>query len=205
MKAYQAKYSVSMLCRVHNVSESGYFAWLKREPSDRHLANLALGDRIEAIHRQSRSTYGRPRIQAELREDGIRTSDKRVARLMRERHCSGASRRKWITTTIRDHDASVSRDLVKRDFTASLPDHLWVADITYVPTYTGFLFLAVVLDVCSRRVVGWQWQTICEKSSSLTHSTWRSTVASRAPLFIIPITDRSTHRSRSANAAAKPA
>ncbi len=155
MKAYQAKYSVSMLCRVHNVSESGYFAWLKREPSDRHLANLALGDRIEAIHRQSRSTYGRPRIQAELREEGIRTSDKRVARLMRERHCSGASRRKWITTTIRDHDASVSRDLVKRDFTASLPDQLWVADITYVPTYTGFLFLAVVLDVCSRRVVGW--------------------------------------------------
>jgi putative transposase len=155
VKAYQADYSVSTLCRLHNVSESGYYAWLKRKPSSRVLANLALGDRIEAIHRQSRSTYGRPRIQAELKDDGIRTSDKRVARLMRERHCYGASRRKWITTTTRDRDATVSTDLVKRDFTATLPDQLWVADITYVPTYAGFLFLAVVLDVCSRRVVGW--------------------------------------------------
>jgi putative transposase len=155
VKAYQADYSVSTLCRLHNVSESGYYAWLKRKPSSRVLANLALGDRIEAIHRQSRSTYGRPRIQAELKDDGIRTSDKRVARLMRERHCYGASRRKWITTTTRDRDATVSTDLVKRDFTATLPNQLWVADITYVPTYAGFLFLAVVLDVCSRRVVGW--------------------------------------------------
>ena len=83
------------------------------------------------------------------------TSDKRVARLMRERHCYGASRRKWVTTTTRDRDAAVSSDLVKRDFTATLPDQLWVADITYVPTHAGFLFLAVVLDVCTRRVVGW--------------------------------------------------
>jgi putative transposase len=155
VKAYQADYSVSTLCRLHNVSESGYYAWLKRKPSSRALANLALGDRIEAIHRKSRSTYGRPRIQAELKDDGIRTSDKRVARLMRERHCYGASRRKWIITTTRDRDAAVSSDLVKRDFTATLPDQLWVADITYVPTYAGFLFLAVVLDVCTRRVVGW--------------------------------------------------
>jgi len=155
VKAYQADYSVSTLCRLHNVSESGYYAWLKRKPSARTLANLALGDRIEAIHRQSRSTYGRPRIQAELKDNGVRTSDKRVARLMRERHCYGASRRKWITTTTRDPDAAVSTDLVKRDFTATLPDQLWVADITYVPTYAGFLFLAVVLDACTRRVVGW--------------------------------------------------
>ncbi len=74
---------------------------------------------------------------------------------MRERHCYGASRRKWITTTTRDREAAVCSDLVKRDFTATLPDQLWVADITYVPTYAGFLFLAVVLDVCTRRVVGW--------------------------------------------------
>ena len=130
VKAYQADYSISMLCRVHNVSESGYYAWLQRKPSARTLADLALGDRIEAIHRQSRSAYGRPRIQAELKDDGIRTSEKRVARLMRERHCYGASRRKWITTTTRDRDAAVSSDLVKRDFTATLPNQLWVADIT---------------------------------------------------------------------------
>lgn len=155
MKAYQAKYSISMLCRVHNVSESGFYAWLKREPSARRVANLALGDRIEAIHRHSRSTYGRPRIQAELRDVGVRVGDKRVARLMRERSCHGASRRKWIVTTTRDSSATASTDLVKRDFTAQRPDQLWVADITYVPTHSGFLFLAVVLDVCSRRVVGW--------------------------------------------------
>ena len=155
MKAYQAEYSVSMLCRVHNVSISGFYAWLKRAPSVRFIANLALGDRIEAIHRQSRSTYGRPRIQAELQDGGIRAGDKRVARLMKERRCYGASRRKWIVTTTRDRTATASADLVKRDFTASRPNELWVADITYVPTYAGFLFLAVVLDVCSRRVVGW--------------------------------------------------
>jgi len=144
-----------MLCRVHNVSESGFYAWSSRTPAARARANLALGDRIEAIYRQSRSTYGRPRIQAELLDCGIRAGDKRVARLMRERQCYGASRRKWIVTTTRDREATASADLVKRDFTASLPDQLWVADITYVPTYTGFLFLAVVLDVCTRRVVGW--------------------------------------------------
>jgi len=155
VKAYQAEYSISMLCRVHSVSESGFYAWLKRAPSTRIVANLALGDRIEAIYRQSRSTYGRPRIQSELQDGGIRAGDKRVARLMKERHCHGASRRKWIVTTTRDRDATASADLVKRDFTASRPDQLWVADITYVPTYAGFLFLAVVLDVCSRRVVGW--------------------------------------------------
>ncbi len=155
MKAYQAEYSVSTLCRLHKVSESGYYAWLKRMPSPRKLANLALGDRIEAIHRKSRLTYGRPRIQAELIDEGIRVGDKRLARLMRERRCRGASRRKWIVTTIRNRDASAATDLVRRDFTATSPNQLWVADITYVPTYAGFVFLAVVLDVCSRRVVGW--------------------------------------------------
>ena len=144
-----------MLCRVLEASVSGFYAWCKREPSARSQANLLLGDRIEAIYRQSRSTYGRPRINAELQDEGIRIGDKRLARLMRERHCTGASRRKSITTTLRNRDARPAPDLVDRNFTAVSPDRLWVADITYVPTWSGFLFLAIVLDVFSRRVVGW--------------------------------------------------
>lgn len=159
VKAHQATWKITTQCRVLDVSASGYYAWLKRPPSQRRQADIMLGDRIEVLHRQSRSTYGRPRIQADLRDAGIHVSDKRVARLMRERHLQGASRRKNFTTTIRDKSARPAPDLVERNFTADAPDKLWVADITYVPTLTGFLFLAVVLDVFSRRVVGWAMAT----------------------------------------------
>ena len=106
-------------------------------------------------HLRSRSTYGRPRIHAELIEEGIRVSGKRVARLMRERSIHGASRRPTVITTRRDRDARPAPDLVDRRFVADAPDQLWVADITYIPTWSGFLYLAIVLDVFSRRVVGW--------------------------------------------------
>jgi putative transposase len=155
VRAYQASYAVTTMCRVLEVSASGYYAWRKRPVSARARSDSLLGDRIEAIHRRSRSTYGRPRVQAELRDEGLFVSDKRVARLMQERALRGASRRKSVRTTVRDHDAEPSHDLVNRNFTADAPDRLWVADITYVPTWSGFLFLAVVLDVFSRRVVGW--------------------------------------------------
>jgi len=155
MKAYQANYTVAMLCRVLEVSESGYYAWRKRAPSQRRQSDVLLGDRIEALHRRSRSTYGRPRIHADLREQGVAVSGKRVARLMRERRISGASRRKSTITTIRSRDARPAPDLVDRNFRADRPDQLWVADITYIPTWAGFLYLAVVLDAYSRRVVGW--------------------------------------------------
>jgi putative transposase len=116
---------------------------------------MMLGDRIEALYRQSRSTYGRPRLHADLRDEGIAISGKRLARLMRERHIHGVSRRKGTITTIRDRDARPAPDLVDRKFRADRPDQLWVADITYIPTWAGFLYLAVVLDVYSRRIVGW--------------------------------------------------
>lgn len=156
MKSYQAKYRMSIMCRVLGVSTSGYYAWLRRPPSARQLADIELGDVIEVYFRKSRGNYGRPRIQADLREkERIFASDRRVARLMRERGLVGATRRKYVVTTIRDKEARPSPDLVERNFRADAPDQLWVADITYVPTYAGFLFLAVVLDVFSRRVVGW--------------------------------------------------
>jgi len=159
VKAHQAKWPVSTQCRVLDVSTSGYYAWLKRPLSQRRQADLLLGDHIVALHRDSRATYGRPRIQADLQEEGIHVSDRRVARLMRERQIQGASRRKSFKTTVRDRDARPAPDLVERNFRADAPDQLWVADITYVPTWTGFLFVAIVLDVFSRRVVGWAMAT----------------------------------------------
>lgn len=155
MKSYHAQYPVTTLCRVLDVSSSGYYAWLHRAPSARRQRDLVLGDRIEVLHRKSRGNYGRPRLQADLRDEGIRMSDRRVARLMRERNIQGATRRKGFITTVRDYDARPAPDLVDRNFTAAGPDQLWVADITYVPTWSGFLFVAIVLDVFSRRVVGW--------------------------------------------------
>lgn len=155
MKSNHARYSVSTLCRTLGVSASGYYAWSTRPPSARKQADLLLGDRIEALWRQSRSTYGRPRLMVDLHDEGISISNDRLARLMRQRGIFGASRRKGFKTTRRDRDARPAPDLVERNFVASAPDQLWVADITYVPTWSGFLFLAVVLDVFSRRVVGW--------------------------------------------------
>jgi putative transposase len=155
MRAYQANYSVTMLCRMLEVSASGFYAWRKRPPSAHCQSDIMLGDRIEALYRKSRSTYGRPRLHAELKDEGIAISGKRLARLMRERHIHGVSRRKGTITTIRDRDARPAPDLVDRKFRADQPDQLWVADITYIPTWSGFLYLAVVLDVYSRRVVGW--------------------------------------------------
>jgi putative transposase len=143
------------MCKTLGVTTSGFYAWQSRAPSEHRRADLLLGDRIEAIFKSSRSTYGRPRIQAELRDAGIAISNRRAARLMRERNIYGASRCKWTITTVRNPHARPAPDLVDRKFIAERPDQLWVADITYIPTWSGFLYLAVVLDACSRRVVGW--------------------------------------------------
>jgi putative transposase len=114
---------------------------------------------MRAIHEHSRGTYGVPRIHAELAAAGVQVGRKRVARLMRAAGLAGVSRRKWITTTVRDRDARPAPDLVERDFVAPGPNRLWVADITYIPTWAGFLYLAVVLDAFSRRIVGWAMET----------------------------------------------
>jgi len=148
-------YTIAMLCRVLEVSPSGYYAWCNRPPSKRRLNDLLLGDRIEAVHRDAHGVYGRPRLHAELRDLGIRISGKRLARLMKERGICGVSRRSSTITTVRDKDARPAPDLVDRNFRADRPNQLWVADITYIPTWAGFLYLAIVLDAYSRKVVGW--------------------------------------------------
>ncbi len=151
----QADYAVRMLCRVLGVSPSGYYAWRSRAVSERSISDVALSERIQEIHKYSRGTYGAPRIHAELKKQGWRIGKKRIVRLMRAAGLVGVSRRKWICTTQRRKGARPAPDLVERNFTADGPDQLYVADITYIPTWAGFLFLAVVLDVCTRRVVGW--------------------------------------------------
>lgn len=159
MKAHQAEFPVRTMCRVLGLSPSGYYEWRDRGPSARARSDAALLEQIERHHLDSRGTYGAPRIHADLAAAGVRVGRKRVARLMRGAGIAGVSRRRFCTTTQRDRDAAVAPDLVERRFQADGPDQLWVADITYIPTWAGFLYLAVVLDVWSRRVVGWAMAT----------------------------------------------
>jgi putative transposase len=159
VSAHQAIYAVATMCRVLAVSASGYYAWRKRPPSARVRADVELTARIQTIHEYSRGTYGAPRIHQELRAAEIRVGCKRVARLMKAASLRGASRRPWVLTTVRDRRARPAPDLVERNFAAAAPDCLRVADITYIPTWAGFLYLAVVLDTFSRRIVGWAMAT----------------------------------------------
>ena len=155
MSAHRAKFRVRTMCRVLGVSVSGFYNWLGREQSAREVLDQTLTKRIAEIHEASRQTYGAPRIHVELQENGQKISRKRVARLMRQSGRRGVSRRKAFRTTRRDPAARPAPDLVQRQFKATRANQLWVADITYIPTKEGFLFLAVVLDVWSRKIVGW--------------------------------------------------
>jgi putative transposase len=155
VSAHQAAHPIATMCRVLEVSASGYYAWRKRPLSARARADVELTAAIQAIHRVSRGTDGSPRIHAELAAQGVSVGRKRIARLMRSSGLQGVSRRRQFRTTVRDATARPAPDLVDRQFQAPGPNRLWVADITYIATAAGFLFLAVVLDVWSRRVVGW--------------------------------------------------
>lgn len=155
MKANQATWPIATMARLLGVSASGFYVWRQRAPSAHARSDADLSARIRAIYAGSRGTYGMPRVHAELVEQGIHVARKRVARLMRIAGLRGVSRRKWITTTQRQAGARAAPDLVQRHFNADAPNRLWVADATFVPTRAGFLYLAVVLDVFSRRIVGW--------------------------------------------------
>ena len=156
MSANQACFPIATMARVLGVSKAGYHAWVHRPPSAHAVADEALLKRVRTVHATSRQTYGAPRVHADLRAQGERHGRKRIARLMRQAGLVGASHRHGgPTTTRRDKDARPAPDLVDHDFTASGPNQLWVADITCVPTATRFLYLAVVLDAWSRKIVGW--------------------------------------------------
>jgi len=150
----KAHHHLATLCRVLGVSRAGFSAWSGRCPSARSQADARLVETIRRIHRASRGTYGAPRIHAELSAGGERVGRKRVARLMRGAGLVGVHRRR-LRRQVRTRADVVAPDLVRRNFRAPGPDRLWVADITYLPTAAGFLYLATVLDAWSRRVVGW--------------------------------------------------
>ena len=154
--ARKAEHSIKIMCRVLEVSRSGYHAWAAREPSARAVADEALSTQIATIHALNLKTYGSPRVHAELRlEHGICVGRKRVERLMRQAGLSGLHTRRRGRTTIRVQGVRTAPDLVERDFNPSAPDRLWCADITYIRTWEGWLYLASVMDCYSRRIVGW--------------------------------------------------
>ena len=191
MKTNQADFPVRAMCRVLDLSPSGYYAWLDREPSARAKRDEELTERIEAVWRENRRVYGRPRIYADLKEAGERVGEKRVGRLMKRAGIWGASRRRrGPKTTRRNEDARPAPDLVERNFSADGPDQLWVADITYIPTWAGFLYLAVVVDAWSRRVVGWSMATHLRTElvlDALNMATWQ-----RRPERVIHHSDQGT-------------
>ena len=154
IEAERTSFSIPLMCRAFGVSRSGYYGWRGRPPSERKREDASLKERIREIHGRSRETYGSPRVHAELRSLGTRCSRKRVERLMREAGLRGSMRGKRRGTTRRGEGVA-AEDLLKRNFRATRRDKVWVADITYVATDEGFLHLAFVLDVHSRRIVGW--------------------------------------------------
>ena len=158
IQAQKANHRVSVMCRTLKVSNSGFYGWRDRAPSARAQSDALLTEKISRIHRDSRETYGAPRIHFELKTLGVRCARKRVARLMREVGLFGCGgRRRKARTTLRSQTQRTppAPDLVKRNFTPEAPDRLWVADITYVRTWEGWLYLSFVLDTYSRRIVGW--------------------------------------------------
>jgi transposase InsO family protein len=157
------EYPVQRQCQVLEVAESGYYAWRKRQPSSRQQDDAALAGEIQAIYQQNRGTYGSPRVHAELRKRGRCCSRKRVARLMRQSHLRSVRqvKRRQFTTDAR-HPDPVAANVLNRDFQAQRPNQKWVADITFIATQAGWLYLAVVLDLFSRRIVGWAMSARCD-------------------------------------------
>ena len=177
------------MCKILGVSRSGYYVWLREPLSKRAREDAALTERIRAIHAASDGNYGSPNVHAELRDEGTRVGRKRVAGLMRKACIRGVSRRRgFIVTTHQDSRYPPGADLVQRRFVADKPNRLWVADITYVPTWKGFIFLAIVLDVWSRRIVGWAMGE--QMTAELVVAALDMALAQRRPKDVVHHSDR---------------
>lgn len=155
IEAEKANYPVAMMCRALEVRRSGYYAWRSRKPSKRAQENDVLKEKIAEVHKDSRGTYGSPRIHAELVEQGFEVGRNRIARLMREEGILGRRKPRFRKTTDSNHKLPVADNVLAREFSTDAPDRAWVADITYVWTAEGWLYLAVIIDLYSRRIVGW--------------------------------------------------
>ena len=184
IEANRASLSVATMCSLLDVSRSGYYGWRDRPPSKRAMDDEVLTEKIADVYEDSRRTYGYRRVTAELiDEQGEQVGRHRVARLMRKAQLQGVTRRKFCRTTRRDDRARPAPDLLDRDFTATAPDQRWVADITYVPTWAGFLFLATVLDVFTRQVVGWSMSS--NQNTELVTRALQMAVRRRRPTGVV--------------------
>jgi putative transposase len=167
VQEHAQQFPLAMLCRVMQVSPSGYYAWRGRGESPRTRANRVLLVQIKAAHRRSRKIYGRRRVQRQLQRGGIVCSPNRVGRLMRLAGLRGLQKRKHQTTTDSKHSFPVAANVLARDFTAAAPDQVWVSDITYLACAEGWEYLATVMDLHSRRIVGWALQSSLARSLTL--------------------------------------
>jgi putative transposase len=155
-------FSIERLCQVLGIARSAYYAWEKRGPSQREQENRALIEHIRRIHQLSRKTYGSPRVYFQLKKQGLSCSPKRVALLMRQDGLKGRRKERKVRTTDSQHDFPIAENLLNREFKAEKPNQKWVADITYIPTDEGWLYLAGVLDLYSRKIVGWAMSNLID-------------------------------------------
>jgi putative transposase len=180
IEAHRDEFEVKTMCRALEVSRSGYYAWRSRPPSQRTQANQELVKHIKQVHRDSRQTYGSPRVHAELRKRGIHCNEKRVARLMRLYGIQAKQRRRYKVTTRAVPGRLAAKNLLNRNFKAKRPNQKWVADITYISTREGWLYLATVLDVFSRQIVGWSMSN--RLKSSLARNALKMALDRRQPV-----------------------
>lgn len=161
--AHVAQFPMRLMCRALEVSRSGFYAWRGRPASKRSTQNRLLLERIKAVHRKSRKTYGSPRVHVQLVAEGERCGRGRVERLMRANGIRAKQKRKFVATTDSKHDLPVAENILDREFRVEEPNTVWSSDITYIPTDEGWLYLAGVLDLCSKTVVGWSMSESLEK------------------------------------------
>ncbi len=164
IEAHRAMWRLPAMCEALAVSKSGYFAWRAGREAPRRSRDRALSVHIQAIHQQSRKTYGSPRIHHELKEQGMAVGKKRVARLMKAAGIAVLPLRRFVTTTDSDHEQPIAPNVLEQDFSASAPNERWVTDITYIPTDEGWLYLAAIMDLHSRRIVGWAMEATMHSS-----------------------------------------
>ncbi len=179
IEKHSKNYSVSRLCAMLEIGRSAYYAWKKCKPSQREQDNQALLERIRRIHKLYRLAYGSPRVYAELKKQGVGCTKKRVARLMRQNGLKGQRKYRKIITTNSKHDFPVAANVLNREFKAEKPNQKWVADITYIPTGEGWLYLAGVLDLFSRKIVGWDMSG--EIDAALVENALRMALYQRQP------------------------
>jgi transposase InsO family protein len=172
-------FPVTLMCKGLDVSPSGYYAWRERPPSAREMANQELVKKIETVYNDNHGVYGSPRIYRELKDQGIACSENRIARLMRLRGLRAKQSKSFKTTTKRNKAHPVAQNLVKRDFTANRPNQKWLSDITYIPTQEGWLYLAAILDLYTRGIVGWAMSD--RMTSDLTISALEMALHQRQP------------------------